>query len=53
LDAGGEGLGEAFFSEEKKQKTFMSLSRRYPQAYVQEAKVFGSFFKKRTACLTA
>ena len=40
---------KAFFSEEKKQKTFMSLSRFYRAAYAIQAKVFGSFFQKRTA----
>jgi hypothetical protein len=38
---------ELFFSEEKKQKTFMSLSRIYPVAYAKDAKVFWFFFSKK------
>jgi len=30
-----------FFSEEKKQKTFISLSRTYPATYAQDIKVLG------------
>ena len=45
---GGEGV-RVFFSEEKKQKTFMSLSRFFPAACTQTQKFFGSFFQKRTA----
>jgi hypothetical protein len=36
-----------FFSEEKSQKTFASLSRSYPAAYAKEAKVFWFFFSKK------
>jgi hypothetical protein len=36
-----------FFSEEKKQKTFASLSRLYPAAYTKDAKVFWFFFSKK------
>jgi hypothetical protein len=36
-----------FFSEEKKQKTFTSLSRFSPAAYAQETKVFWFFFSKK------
>jgi hypothetical protein len=43
--------GKFFFYEEKKQKTFASLSRFSPATYAQDAKVFGSFFQKRTAFL--
>jgi hypothetical protein len=43
--------GDFFFSEEKKQKTFSSLSRIYPAAYARTQKFFGSFFQKRTAFL--
>jgi hypothetical protein len=32
----------AFFSEEKKQKTFMPLSRIYPAALSQDIKIFGA-----------
>jgi hypothetical protein len=42
---------EAFFSEEKKQKTFMSLSRFFPAAYAKETKVFWFFFSKKNALL--
>jgi hypothetical protein len=31
--------GKAFFSKEKKQKTFMSLSRGYPAAYAFSKKL--------------
>jgi len=37
-----------FFSEEKKQKTFMRLSRFTPAAHAKSQKFFGSFFQKRT-----
>jgi hypothetical protein len=40
---------QAFFSEAKKQKTFIRLSRLYPAARAKEQKFFGSFFQKRTA----
>jgi hypothetical protein len=44
---------KAFFSEEKKQKTFMSLSRFYPAAFRQEQSFLGSFFQKKSAFLLA
>jgi hypothetical protein len=37
---------KVFFSEEKKQKTFMSCSR--PACASKKQKFFGSFFQKRT-----
>jgi hypothetical protein len=37
---------KAFFSEEKKQKTFMSLSRIDPAAYATREKFLVLFFKK-------
>jgi hypothetical protein len=40
---------KVFFSEEKKQKTFVRLSRPSPAAYAKWQKFFGSFFQKRTA----
>jgi hypothetical protein len=40
-----------FFSEEKKQKTFMSLSPIYPAAYAQETRVFWFFFQKKNGFL--
>jgi hypothetical protein len=40
---------EVFFSEEKKQKTFMSLSRFSPAVHAYIIEVSGCFFKKRTA----
>jgi hypothetical protein len=40
-------LRKLFFSEEKKQKTFMSLSRFYPAACARERKVFWFFFSKK------
>ena len=43
--------GEVFFSEEKKQKTFMPLSRVSPAAYAQEIKVFWFFFSKKNCFL--
>jgi len=42
----GQG-GKAFFSEEKKQKTFASLSRTYPENYSKYIKVFWFFFSKK------
>jgi hypothetical protein len=43
----GVVLSKAFFSEEKKQKTFMSLSRFFPVVRAQEKKFFlVLFFKK-------
>jgi hypothetical protein len=42
---------KAFVSEEKKQKTFMSLSRFSPAAHARSQRFFGSFFQKRTSCL--
>jgi hypothetical protein len=41
---------KAFFSEEKKQKTSMSLSRISPEAYSTRTKVFWLFFSKKN-CL--
>jgi hypothetical protein len=38
-----------FFSEEKKQKTFMSLSRFFRKRAPWKQKSFGSFLQKRTA----
>jgi hypothetical protein len=38
---------EIFFSEEKKQKTFTSLSRLSPAAYAKITKVFWFFFSKK------
>jgi hypothetical protein len=40
-----------FFSEEKKQKTFMSLSRFHPEAYAIVIKVFWFFFSKKNCFL--
>jgi hypothetical protein len=42
---------KVFFSEEKKQKTFMSLSRIYPAAHATRAKVFWFFFPKKNCFL--
>jgi MFS family permease len=51
LSFAGKGLGYSrrkdFFFEEKKQKTFMSLSRISPAAYAKDAKVFWFFFSKK------
>jgi hypothetical protein len=45
---------KAFFSEEKKQKTFMSLVRAVRHVYaLKEQKFFGSFFQRRTSLLLA
>jgi hypothetical protein len=46
--AGFEGRKD-FFSAEKKQKTFGSLSRLSPASRAKDAKVFWSFFQKRTS----
>ncbi len=35
-----EGVILSFYSEEKKQKTFMSLTRFSPAAYAQDARIF-------------
>jgi len=43
---------KAFFSEEKKQKTFASRSRSYPAAYTQGTKVFWFFFSKKNRFLS-
>jgi hypothetical protein len=43
---------KTFFSEEKKQKTFMSLSRFYPATGVIIIKVFWFFFSKKNFFLT-
>jgi hypothetical protein len=37
---------QAFFSEEKKQKTFMSLSRAFPEARRRNKSFLVLFFKK-------
>jgi hypothetical protein len=42
---------KTFFSEEKKQKTFMSLSRFYPATYAKDIKVFWFFFSKKNCFL--
>jgi len=42
---------KAFFSEEKKQKTFMSLSRFSPWTYAKDIKVFWFFFSKKNCFL--
>jgi len=42
-----------FFSEEKKQKTFMSLGAPFGNARTRKEKFFGSFFQKRTFFLLA
>ncbi len=42
---------KAFFSEEKKQKTFVRLVRLSPDTPDREQKLFGSFSRKRTAFL--
>jgi hypothetical protein len=44
--------GKVFFSEEKKQKTFRSLSRFSPAAYAKETKVFWFFFSKKNCFLS-
>jgi hypothetical protein len=41
--------GRKFFAEENNLDTFAWLSRFCPAAYGMITKVFGSFFKKRTA----
>jgi hypothetical protein len=41
---------KTFFSEEKKQKTFMSLSQTHPAACTKITKVFWFFFSKKN-CL--
>jgi hypothetical protein len=38
---------KTFFSEEKKQKTFMSLPPIYPAAFIVGLKVFWFFFSKK------
>ncbi len=40
-----------FFSEEKKQKTFMLLSQISPATYAKETKVFWFFFSKKNCFL--
>ncbi len=42
-----DSVKEAFFSEEKKRKTFMSLSRFYPAKQATITKVFWFFFSKK------
>ncbi len=44
-----QAKSKTFFSEEKKQKTFTSLSRFSPATYARTQKSFGSFLQKRTA----
>jgi hypothetical protein len=44
--------GRTFFSEEKKQKTFMSLSRFYAATRAKDAKVFWFFFSKKNFFLS-
>jgi hypothetical protein len=41
------GAKKVFFSVEKKQKTFASLSRFYPAACAEETRVFWFFFSKK------
>jgi hypothetical protein len=43
--------GKAFFSEEKKQKTFTSWSGFFPAAYAMVIKVFWFFFSKKNCFL--
>jgi hypothetical protein len=38
---------KVFFSEEKKQKTFVSLSRFYPEVHAKDAKVFWFFSSEK------
>ncbi len=45
--------GKAFFSEEKKQKTFAPLSRFFPVSRRQGAKVFWFFFSKKNGLLSS
>jgi hypothetical protein len=40
-----------FFSEEKKQKTFTSLSQTFPQRRIKNVKVFWFFFSKKNCLL--
>jgi hypothetical protein len=42
---------KVFFSEEKKQKTFVCLARRCTQRRAQVAKVFWFFFSKKNFLL--
>jgi hypothetical protein len=43
-----------FFSEEKKQKTFIRLDAAFPERAATAGQTFfGSFFQKRTDCFTA
>jgi len=44
---------KAFFSEEKKQKTFMALSRLYAAKDANDIKVFWFFFSKKNCFLSA
>jgi hypothetical protein len=39
---------KVFFSEEKKQKTFLFWVRASPAMYARSEKFFGSFFQERT-----
>jgi len=40
-------FSKAFFSEEKKQQTFTSLSRFYPAACTEDTKVFWFFSSEK------
>jgi hypothetical protein len=42
-------MRKAFFSEEKKQKTFILAAGSLPRGAVDRMKFFGSFVHKRTA----
>jgi hypothetical protein len=44
----GNSKRKVFFSEEKKQMTFIREARASPAAHANEQKFFGSFFQKRT-----
>jgi feruloyl esterase len=52
MTCGNEGR-KHFFSEEKKQKTFMSLDTRRRRVTLQEAKVFCFFFSKKKCFLSS
>jgi hypothetical protein len=42
---------KVFFSEEKKQKTFVRWCVRSPERHAKIQKFFGSFFQERTSSL--
>jgi hypothetical protein len=44
---------KAFFSEEKKQKTFMLLSQLSPAGCTKDKKVFWFFFSKKNGFLSS